>query len=55
MIGIDERFLSDQKKSKVVLEIEKLASTYETHFGEMHYAGLPHLRVVLAKRIQSEM
>lgn len=55
MIGIDERFLSDQKKSKVVLEIEKLASTYNTHFGEMHYAGLPHLRVVLAKRIQSEM
>lgn len=55
MIGIDERFLSDQKKSKVVLEIEKLAQTYETHFGEMHYAGLPHLRVVLAKRIQSEM
>lgn len=55
MIGIDERFLTDQKKSKVVLEIEKLASTYEMHFGEMHYAGLPHLRVVLAKRIQSEM
>ena len=55
MIGVDERFLTDQKKSKVVLEIEKLASTYGTHFGKMHYAGLPHLRVVLAKRIQSEM
>jgi uncharacterized protein len=55
MIGVDERFLTDQKKSKVVLEIEKLASSYEPHFGEMHYAGLPHLRVVLAKRIQSEM
>jgi len=55
MIGIDERFLSDQKKSKVVLEIEKLAQTYESHFGQLHYAGLPHLRVVLAKRIQAEM
>jgi predicted RND superfamily exporter protein len=55
MVGIDERFLADQKKSKVVLEIQKLANTYKPYFGEFHYAGLPYLRVILAKRIQSEM
>jgi predicted RND superfamily exporter protein len=55
MIGVDERFLSDQKQSKVVLDIEDLAKTFEPYFGEMHFAGLPHLRVIIAKRIQGEM
>jgi len=55
MIGIDERFLSDQKKCKVVLDIEKVAQSYEKYFGKMRYAGLPHLRVVIGKRIQKEM
>lgn len=55
MIGVDERFLSDPKKSKVVLDIEDLAKSFEPYFGEMHFAGLPHLRVIIAKRIQNEM
>ena len=55
MIGIDERFLHDQKRSGVVLEIEKVANSYEKHFGKIRYAGLPHLRVVIGKRIQGEM
>ncbi len=55
MIKIDERFLSDRVKSKVVLEIQKLAITYEKDFGKFHFAGLPYLRVIIAKRIQSEM
>lgn len=55
MIGLDERYLSDQKKSKVVFEIQELAKTYSAEFGEMRWAGLPYLRVVLAKRIQKEM
>jgi len=55
MIGIDERFLHDQKRSGVVLEIEKVAHSYEKHFGKIRYAGLPHLRVVIGKRIQGEM
>jgi len=55
MIGINEKFLTDKVKSKVVLDIEKLASSYEKRLGKMHYAGLPHLRVVIATRIQSEM
>ena len=55
MVGLDERFLTDRIKSKVVFDIQKLANTYEESFGEFHYAGLPYLRVVIAKRIQSEM
>ncbi len=55
MIGVDEKFLSDQKQSKVVLHIEELARSFEPYFGKMHFAGLPHLRVIIAKRIQSEM
>ncbi|MGM0478366.1 MAG: efflux RND transporter permease subunit [Bacteroidota bacterium] len=55
MIGIDESYLSDQKKSGVVLDAEKIALDYEDTFGEMHFAGLPHIRVVMSKRVVSEM
>ncbi len=55
MISLDERFLSDQKKSDFVLRIEKLASSYEPSLGHMHFAGLPHIRIVVGKRIVNEM
>lgn len=55
MVTIDEDFLSDQKKSNLVLEIEDIAIGYETYFGQMHFAGLPHIRVVIGKRVVSEM
>ena len=49
------RSLSNPKKSKVVFEIEKLAETYSPYFGKTYFAGLPHIRVVMGKRIVSEM
>lgn len=55
MISIDERFLYDQKKAHVVLDIEKVAESFEPYFGQMRYAGLPHLRVVIGNRIKGEM
>jgi uncharacterized protein len=55
MVKIDERFLSNQKKSGVVLDIEKLAETYSPVFGKIHFAGLPHIRVVVGKRVINEM
>lgn len=55
MINVRDEFLSDQKKSKFILEIEELASSYEKDFGHIHFAGLPHIRVVIAKRIIAEM
>jgi predicted RND superfamily exporter protein len=55
LIGIDERFLMDQKKADVVVQIEKVAASYEKHFGRIRYAGLPHLRVIIGKKVISEM
>jgi uncharacterized protein len=55
MIDIDERFLADQKKANVVVEIEKVAASYEKHFGKIRYAGLPHLRVIIGKKVINEM
>ena len=55
MISIDESYLSDQKKSEVVIDIEDIALKYEKHFGKIHFAGLPHIRVVIGKRVVNEM
>lgn len=55
LIAVNENFLSDQKKANVVLDIEDLALSYESHFGKIHFAGLPHIRVVIGKRVINEM
>lgn len=55
LIGLDEKYLSDQKKSGFVLDIEALAATYEKSFGKIHYSGLPHIRIVVGKKIINEM
>lgn len=55
LISMNEKCLSNSKKSKVVFEIEKLAESYSPYFGKTYFAGLPHIRVVMGKRIVSEM
>jgi predicted RND superfamily exporter protein len=55
LIGMDEKCLADKKKNKVVFEIEELAQSYSTYFGKPYFAGLPHMRVVIGKRIVNEM
>lgn len=55
LISVDEAFLSDQKKANVVLDIEKVALEYESVFGKIRFAGLPHIRVVIGKRVINEM
>ncbi len=55
LIGLNEKVLEDKKKSAVVFEIEALTKPYEPLFGEFHFSGLPHIRVLIAKRIVSEM
>ncbi len=55
MIRINNEVLKDKKKWSLVYKIEDLARTYEKHFGKMHIAGLPYLRIVIATRIQGEM
>ncbi len=55
MVSISEDFLSNQKKSGVVLDIEHIAESYEKDFGKIRFSGLPHIRVVVGKRVMSEM
>jgi predicted RND superfamily exporter protein len=55
MVSIDENFIVDQQKSNVVLDVEKLASSYTEQFGKPRFAGMPHLRVVIGKRVLKEM
>lgn len=55
MIGIDESFITDQKKANVILDIEKVAESYSKYFGKPKYAGMPHLRVVIGKQVMREM
>ena len=55
MIGIDESFITDQKKANVILNIEKVADGYIQYFGQPKYAGMPHLRVVIGKQVLKEM
>lgn len=55
MIDVDESFITDQKKANVVLDVEELASSYSEYFGKPRFAGMPHLRVVIGKRVLKEM
>lgn len=55
MVGMDENYLSDQNKQDFVLKVENLANSYEKELGRMHFAGLPHIRVIVGHRIGFEM
>lgn len=55
MISVNESYISDQKKSNFVLEVEKIASEYKDYFGEPRFAGMPHIRVLVGKQVMAEM
>ncbi len=55
MISVNENYISHQKKSMVILDIEEVVESYSKYFGQPRYAGLPHLRVVIGKQIMKEM
>jgi predicted RND superfamily exporter protein len=55
MINIDEKFLESQQKASVVIDVENIAKGLTKDMGRIRYAGLPHIRVVIGKRIFSEM
>ena len=55
LVNIDEKFLIDKNKQEVVIKIEELASSYKTYFGDVHFSGLPHMRVQIGKRVLNEM
>jgi predicted RND superfamily exporter protein len=55
LVNINEKYLMDKDSQKVVIELEDLALTYEKEFGKVHFAGLPHMRVLIGKRVLNEM
>lgn len=55
MVSLKEEFLRDRKKQQVVVDIEALADSYAPVIGKAHFAGLPHMRVLIGKRVLSEM
>lgn len=55
MIKLEEEYLVDRVKQKIVFDIEELAQSYEKEFGKVHFAGLPHMRVLIGKRVLNEM
>jgi predicted RND superfamily exporter protein len=55
MVTMDESYLMDKQKQEVVLKVEELAKSYEKEFKEVHFAGLPHMRVLIGRRVISEM
>ena len=55
LVGMNEECLADKKRNKFVFEIEELAQSYSKYFGKPYFAGLPHIRVVIGKRIVNEM
>lgn len=55
LINIDEEYLADVDKQDVVFDAEDIANEYQETFGQVHFAGLPHIRVVMGKRVVNEM
>jgi uncharacterized protein len=55
LVKIKEDALMDKQRQNVVVDIENLAASYEKYFGKVHFAGLPHMRVLIGKRVMNEM
>lgn len=55
VINVQDDYLTYQKKANVVLKIKELAQSYEQDFGKVRFSGLSYIRVILSKRIVSEM
>lgn len=54
-VGVDESFITDQKKANIIIDIEDVVRSYEPYFGKARFAGMPHLRVVIGKQVMKEM
>ncbi|MFZ9027942.1 MAG: efflux RND transporter permease subunit [Crocinitomicaceae bacterium] len=55
MIAIAPDVFRDLKRSEVVLQMEDLARSYSDELGKPRFAGMPHMRVIVGKRIIEEM
>ncbi|MCB0478319.1 MAG: MMPL family transporter [Crocinitomicaceae bacterium] len=55
IVSIKEEYLQDLKRGIVVINIEELAKEYEDEIGKIYFSGLPHIRIVVGKKVMGEM
>ncbi|MGV6860209.1 MAG: efflux RND transporter permease subunit [Putridiphycobacter sp.] len=55
MIFVNETYMADLKKAKVILELEKDIKKYEEILGTIHISGLPHIRLTIGEKLQAEL
>lgn len=55
IVTIDEEYLVDLKRGAMVIDIEEVAKTYEDKIGQIYFSGLPHIRIVVGKKVIGEM
>jgi hypothetical protein len=55
MLFVNESYMADLKKAKVILELEKDIVKYEDILGHIHIAGLPHIRLTIGEKLQAEL
>jgi len=55
MIFVNETYMADLKKAKVILELEEEIKVFEAILGTIHISGLPHIRLTIGQKLQSEL
>lgn len=55
MVFINEAFMADLKKAKVLLHIQDEIRDFEGLLGHIHISGLPHIRLTVGQKLQSEL
>jgi len=55
MIFVNEEYMIDLKKAKIILQLEEDMKVYEPILGPIHISGLPHIRLTIGQKLQSEL
>ncbi len=55
MIFVNETYMADLKKAKVILQLEKDIKKFEDILGTIHISGLPHIRLTIGEKLQAEL
>ena len=55
MVFVNEVFMQDLKKAKVILKLEEDIKKFEDQLGEIRISGLPHIRLTIGDKLQSEL
>jgi len=55
MVFVNEEYMKDLKKAKVILQLEKDIKVHEEILGPIRVSGLPHIRLTIGDKLQSEL